>query len=63
MNYRVSKANKTTHGTTTSRSYQMRKDPAFSLPQSPLDHNAMQLPEKLADLIKVIIPSYPPPIL
>jgi len=58
-----SNPNETTHGITASRSYQMRKDPASSLPQLPPDLNAMQLPEKLADLIKVIIPSYPPLIL
>ena len=35
----------------------------FSLPQSPPDYNAMQLLEKLVDLIKVITHSYPPLIL
>jgi len=63
MNYGVNNPHKITHRTTTSRSYQMRKDPASSLPQSPPDHNATQLPEKLSDPIKVIIPSYPPLIL
>jgi len=62
-NHGVNKPHKTTHGTTTSRSYQMRKDSASSLPQSLPDHNAMHLPVKLADLTKVIIRSYPPLIL
>jgi len=62
-NLRVNNLHKTTHKTTTTRSYQMKKDPASSLPQSPTDHNATQLLEKLADVTKVIIPSYPPLIL
>jgi len=41
----------------------MRKEPPSSLPQSPPDHNVRQILEKLADLNKVIIPSYPPLIL
>jgi len=39
------------------------KNAHSSLPQLPPDSNAMQLPEKLADQTKVIIPSYPPLIL
>jgi len=63
MIHGINNPNETTHGITTSRSYQMRKDPPSSLPQLPPDLNAMQLLEKLADLIKVITPSYPPLIL
>jgi len=63
MTYGISNPNKTTHGTITSRSYQMRKDAPSSLPQSPPDHNAMQLPEKLGDQIEIITPSYPSLIL
>jgi len=63
MNHGVSKPNITTQGSTTSRSYQMRKDAPSSLSQSPPDHNAMQLPEKVGDQIKVITHSYPPLIL
>jgi len=50
----------TTHGTKTLRSHQMRKDPPSSLLRSPPDHNSTQLPEKQADLLKVITPCYPP---
>jgi len=57
-NHGVSKTNKKTHGTTTSRSYQMTKDSPSSLPLLPPDLTAMQLPEKLVDQTKVIIPFY-----
>jgi len=62
-NHGVSKPNKKTHWTTTSRSYQMRKEAPSSLPQLPPDYNAMQLLEKLVDQIKVITHSYPPLII
>jgi len=62
-NYVFSNQYKTTHRTTTSRMCQTRKDVPSTLLLSPPDHNLMQLPEKLADLIKVITPSYLPLIL
>jgi len=63
MNHEVNNPHRTTHGTTTSRSYQMRKDPPSSLPQSLPDHDTTQFLEKLADPTKIIIPFYPPLIL
>jgi len=62
-NHGVNKENKTTHGITTSTSYQMRIDAASSLPQSQPGHNPTQLQVKIADPIKVILPSYPPLVL